>query len=109
MDSLASDRRGLRAVSRRAFRLETVAPRLALAHRGRRAELAAARKARLEAADAVLEWERMVAHRELQVVRSEARKASRRDARYMRWRYAKLAAGRRELDAARARARALGL
>lgn len=85
--------------------LERVAPRLARAHRQRRAELHALAAERRRLRRRLLELERLVAHRELQELRAGAT----RDRRYIARRAAKLASARRELAEAQARARELGL
>lgn len=85
------------------FDLGSVAPRLALAHRERRAELAAERAARRHARNAVLRWEWIVAHRELQLVRAGATG----DGRYIDRRRHKLAVAEKRLRSARQRAKRL--
>lgn len=103
--------RSLRPPPRRspAFDLATVAPRLAVAHRARRAELEELRLARIAARDDVHRLEWLVAHRELQAARAPYAKGSRRSvARYIAIREAKLATARRMLDRVRARATRLG-
>lgn len=81
-----------------------VAPRLELAHRQERERLAAASVERIAAANAVVKAQRLVAHRELQLLR-----AATRNARYYRRRAAKVEEARGELRAAYARARRAGL
>lgn len=86
-------------------RLADIAPRLALARDQRRVELAAESRRRRRLLAELLEAERLVAHRELQLIRAQAigRRA------YIAQRAAKLESGRVELERTRRRARAAGL
>lgn len=96
-------------MSRDLFR--QVAPRLELAHRQRREAIAERRRIRSTIDDAVLELERLVAHRELQAMRAARRCAlpdrARRD--YVLERERKLTAARRRLDELKAERRAFVL
>jgi hypothetical protein len=92
------------AVTGRAL-FRSVAPRLERAHRERRRELAELSVGRRRQRSRVLDLERLVAHRELQVVRSGARRSAARDGRYMRDRRRKLDDARGQLARAEARLR----
>lgn len=81
-----------------------VAPRLERAHRLERAARAEARRARHRAREAELAAERLVAHRDLQLVRAY----SVGDGRYIRRRERKLEQARAQLRRARARSKRLG-
>lgn len=74
-----------------------VAPRLELAHRQRQQELEILSRRRRAARKEVLKWQYLVAHRELQLIRSESTNRAKRDGRYMRGRHNKLQTARREL------------
>lgn len=82
----------------------TVAPRLELAHRQERARQRAASAERVAAAAAVLKAQRLVEHRELQLLR-----ATQKSVRYERRRAAKINEARAELQAAYARAERAGI
>lgn len=91
-------------------RFAKVAPRLELAHRQALEERERESDARVRAAQAVLKARRLVAHRELQLLRAPATEGSRKKrARYERHRAGKLEEAHRELEAALERARRLGL
>lgn len=88
----------------------SIAPRLERAHRERRDELAAESRARVRAAGRVLKAQRLVAHRELQLLRAGDRQGGRRAReRYVRHRANLLEDARKELANAERRARDLGL
>jgi hypothetical protein len=100
-------RRGRRLTGRALF--AAVAPRLERAHRERRLELAAESLARRRARAQVLDLERLVAHRELQVIRAAGRRGTRRQReRYLQHRENLLRAAEAALARARARAARLG-
>lgn len=86
------------------FDLATIAPRLALAHRQRADEIIAERVARHHAREQLESAERLVAHRELQLLRAGATG----DRSYVRRRDNKLTRARAHLAAARAVAEQLG-
>lgn len=88
---------------RREAGLAVLAPRLTAAYRDsiRVARQRAICRARL------LEAERLLAHRELQLTRSESNRRARRDGRYMRYRQQKLERARRAVAAARMQMEAL--
>lgn len=81
-----------------------VAPRLELAHRQRREEIAQRRRQLARLADRVLEYERLVAHRELQEIRAAERVSLSDKARrqYSKQRFKKLNRAREQLAAAQA-------
>lgn len=75
-----------------------VAPRLELAHRQRREEIADLHRRRSHVLSLILEQERLIAHRELQVLRAGARlKRVDRKQRYVDYRQVKLDRARAEL------------
>lgn len=87
-----------------------VAPRLEQAHRERQLELRAESRARVAAAQAVLKAERLVAHRELQLIRAGVRPGGRRKrTSYVDVRTSKLDAAHAELARAQRRAERLGV
>lgn len=86
------------------FDLASIAPRLALAHRQRRNELLAERAERRRARAELLALERLVAHRELQLVRAGFRD----DGRYIARRTHKLARARQDLARLQAHAERIG-
>lgn len=79
-----------------------VAPRLELAHRQRIHEMQILSRRRRAARSKVLELEGLVAHRELQLIRSESRKVARRNSHYMEHRRQKLQTARNRLRLAKA-------
>lgn len=83
----------------RPFDLATVAPRLAAAHRAERQRLEALARARRRERNLVLKLARLVAHRDLQLVRAGVT----RDARYIERRTTKLQRARAALAAAEKR------
>lgn len=86
------------------FDLATIAPRLALAHRQRRAELLVERSRRRRARSDLLKAEWAVAHCDLQLARAGA--TGRRS--YIEKRHRKLEDAQRRLAIAQARAQELG-
>lgn len=91
-------------------RLHAIAPRLAVAHAQRRTELEAARQERRRVRNLLMHKERLVAHRELQLVRAMARPGKRRHrASYIAVRQKKLVQARKELAQVQRRADRLGV
>jgi hypothetical protein len=86
------------------FRLEWIAPRLALARDQRVAELIAEYEARHRARQDLQRAEWLVAHRELQLIRAGARN----DRRYVARREAKLVRARQDLARIQAHAEQIG-
>jgi hypothetical protein len=87
-----------------AFALDSRCPRIALAHRQRRRELAMECAERAHVRRLLQSYERLVAHRELQLVRAQASSSQA----YMRARERKLKFARARLKHFQARAETIG-
>lgn len=79
-------------------RLDVLAPRLAAARDSFVASEVAWTHERCRLIGARADLERLVAHRELQVIRSESRRAARSNSKYMTWRQVKLDRARASLQ-----------